>query len=373
MSADGRYVVFTSREALVPEDQNGVRDVYLVDRATGRHELIAVDDTGRAGSSRSDYGHITADGRYVFFWSHSSLDVRRLNSPGPMYVRDRYLGRTEFVAGATSQALAISSDGRFVVYLNVTTARRPYYVLDRNLGEIQEITVDEQGREFDFLDQTWLKISDDGRYVGFAVSDQAWLGQRGSHVFRRDMVLNRLERVDVPETGPPTPRASIKPWMSADGRFISFVSWDEGLYPGLPLPREPFANYVKDMETGQILSATPPILAKQNAMVYSPSLSPSGRYVAVTAHPCDIVGLPEPCANPRAGYYVYDLWTRSLTPFALPKGEARLVVSGVSIPPMAWSGNDDYIAFISDADLVPEAPWPEPDAYIYSFCGSSRP
>ena len=41
ISDDGRRVYFTSGEALVPEDDNGVKDVYLFDTETGKHHLIS--------------------------------------------------------------------------------------------------------------------------------------------------------------------------------------------------------------------------------------------------------------------------------------------------------------------------------------------
>ena len=98
MSADGRYVVFITADALDPADTNGVADVYVRD-------LVAEhDDLGEPAGRRVGCPHglapttvaISADGRYVsFFWRPSPIDPRR--SPS-LYRRDRQAGTTTKLA-----------------------------------------------------------------------------------------------------------------------------------------------------------------------------------------------------------------------------------------------------------------------------------
>src|SRR5438046_3037872 len=68
ISADGRFVVFYSYATnLVPGDTNGTGDVFVHDRQTGTTERVSVDSAGTQGNSNSDRPSISADGRFVAF------------------------------------------------------------------------------------------------------------------------------------------------------------------------------------------------------------------------------------------------------------------------------------------------------------------
>ena len=75
MSADGRYVAFYSGATnLVPGDTNGeVWDVFVYDRQTDKIQLVSVGADGTSSSDLSSGGSISADGRYVVFDSSSNL------------------------------------------------------------------------------------------------------------------------------------------------------------------------------------------------------------------------------------------------------------------------------------------------------------
>ena len=68
MSADGRRVLFLTREPLLPEDHNEVEDVY--EWADGTLALIS---SGAVEASAVTYGGVSADGRSVFFSTNRSL------------------------------------------------------------------------------------------------------------------------------------------------------------------------------------------------------------------------------------------------------------------------------------------------------------
>lgn len=74
VSADGRYVVFTSSSTnVVPgqADGNGAEDVFLFDRITKDRFLVShvVGDDKKAGSGQSYAGKISSDGKWVVFTS----------------------------------------------------------------------------------------------------------------------------------------------------------------------------------------------------------------------------------------------------------------------------------------------------------------
>jgi Tol biopolymer transport system component len=72
LSADGRYVAFTSTFRLVAEDTNGVPDVYV--RDLGRHAIwrVSIGAHGEQSAEDSYFIDMSADGRSVSFSSHAS-------------------------------------------------------------------------------------------------------------------------------------------------------------------------------------------------------------------------------------------------------------------------------------------------------------
>jgi archaellum component FlaF (FlaF/FlaG flagellin family) len=100
MSADGRYVSFTSDATnLVPGDTNGVWDIFLRDRTSDTTERISINSAGVGGDSYSlAAGFPSADGRYVAFSSGASnLVPGDSNAIYDAFVRDR-LGGTSFTS-----------------------------------------------------------------------------------------------------------------------------------------------------------------------------------------------------------------------------------------------------------------------------------
>lgn len=81
ISADGRYVAFGSvANNLVPDDTNGVGDVFVRDRGTGQTTRVSVASDGTQGNAwgSSARPSISADGRYVAFMSPASNLVGHL-------------------------------------------------------------------------------------------------------------------------------------------------------------------------------------------------------------------------------------------------------------------------------------------------------
>ena len=71
-SADRRYVAFTSdAKTLVAGDTNGKSDVFVRDRVTGTTKRISVNSGGVQRSHWSQSDAISADGRYVVFTSET--------------------------------------------------------------------------------------------------------------------------------------------------------------------------------------------------------------------------------------------------------------------------------------------------------------
>lgn len=123
ISADGRFVAFSTFDSLVPQDTIQFSlDIYLRDRLTSTTELISVNSDEVPGDGRSESPSVSADGRYVAFQSESTNIVPEQPSlfrDEDIFVRDRLAGTTvrvsESSAGAEGDARsmvpAISADG----------------------------------------------------------------------------------------------------------------------------------------------------------------------------------------------------------------------------------------------------------------------
>ena len=73
VSSNGQYVAFVSDAAnLVANDNNGARDVFWRDRASGVTRLVSRTPAGASGNGPSDSPVISADGRYAAFHSRAS-------------------------------------------------------------------------------------------------------------------------------------------------------------------------------------------------------------------------------------------------------------------------------------------------------------
>lgn len=91
-SADGRLLVIEANsDELGPGDAIGLSDVYVVNTQTGHYELVSAGLNGSRADNASFEPSISADGRYVVFFSRAS---NLLNSPQDpaVYVKDRWTG-----------------------------------------------------------------------------------------------------------------------------------------------------------------------------------------------------------------------------------------------------------------------------------------
>jgi cysteine-rich repeat protein len=135
VSGDGRYVAFDSDAAnLVTGDTNGRTDVFVHDRVSGATERVSVASDGTQGNNRSgflDAPALSADGRYVAFTSGANnLVPLDGNNVVDVMLRDRVAGTTIRVNvtpdgieadGASTLSASMSADGSVVVFASSAT------------------------------------------------------------------------------------------------------------------------------------------------------------------------------------------------------------------------------------------------------------
>jgi Tol biopolymer transport system component len=245
LSADGRFVAFySSASNLVPNDTNNTGDVFVHDRQTGTTEIVSVANDGTLSSDGGSIGDISADGRFVAFSSFSSLVPGDTNNAQDGFLRDRLTGVTERVTlandgsqgNAGSGAMDISPDGRFVVFASNasnlvpgdTNGGQDIFVRDRQLGITERVNLAYDGSQVTVFSPALAAISADGRFVAFQSDDPHLVpGDTNGRtdVFIRDRQSATTERVSVGNDGSQGQDNSYGPTdISADGRFVAFHS-----------------------------------------------------------------------------------------------------------------------------------------------------
>lgn len=131
MSGNGRFVTFQSRASnLVRGDTNNVKDVFVFDRTTKVVERVSVRSNGRQGNPETEDPEISASGRWVAFEGHASNLVRGdSNGVQDVFVHDRKTGKTILASRHSNGTLGndhsvnpdISGDGRWVVFVSAAT------------------------------------------------------------------------------------------------------------------------------------------------------------------------------------------------------------------------------------------------------------
>jgi Tol biopolymer transport system component len=310
ISASGRFVAFTSGASnLVVGDTNGVADVFVRDRSSGTTELVSVASNGSQGDDYSIAYAITPDGRFVAFYSASSnLVAGGWNGQVQVYLRDRQLGTTVMASldpnGAPADGYcgdpSLSADGRFVAFYSVANNLAPggtvegdVYVRDLQAGTIERASVNSggvRGNAFSFH----AYLSADGRYVQFtsAASNLFLAGndQNGSFdVFLRDRQNATTELVSVAMNGGVGNWHSYWGAMSADARFVTFMSDATDLVPGDSNSVRDI--FVRDRQTGttELVSVNSGGGASNIGSENDPKVSDDGRYAAFSSFSTNLV------------------------------------------------------------------------------------
>jgi hypothetical protein len=252
ISADGRFVAFISSASnLVAGDTNGSYDVFVRDRVAQVTRRMSVGPAGQQANGGSLQPAISADGRFVAFWSWASnLVAGDTNNADDVFVRDRVaqVTRRVSVGPAGQQANdgslhpAISADGRFVTFRSWasnlvagdTRGRIDVFVRDRVAQVTRRVSVGQGGRQANG-DSFEPAISAHGRFVTFGSFAPNLVAGDINHrpdVFVRDRRAHLTRRVSIGPAGRQANRRSLQPAISAHGRYVAFESYASNLLPG---------------------------------------------------------------------------------------------------------------------------------------------
>ena len=197
LSDDGTRVVFQSfADNLLPGDDNGFSDIFLWDATSGKLRLLSHGVDGSPARGHSTHPTISGDGRTVSFVSdapnlvaddsNGRLDLFVLDLHGPDGDSTQTIERVALVGApqagradvdpifdsrthaAAFPRSALSQDGRFVVFPSRATPHdhQQIVVLDRSTGRHEPVSATYRGAPADGRCDA-PTISADGRFVGF--------------------------------------------------------------------------------------------------------------------------------------------------------------------------------------------------------------
>ncbi len=266
ISADGKFVVFrTSASTLVPGDTNGLDDILVRDLTANTTVRLNVDDAGaQATGGESDRPSISADGRFVAFYSDAfnlvTGDEQAFNPTTcptctgvrDIFVRDRdpdtngvfdegngvtirvSVTSAGDAGNGTSTRSAISSNGQFVAYKSTATnlvtgdsnGADDVFVHDLQTAVTTRVSVASDSSQANGESSVPV-ISGDGRYVAFrslATNLVAGVGNGFEQVYMVDRQTLAVTAVSVGANGLAGNNASSRPSISADAKFVAFYS-----------------------------------------------------------------------------------------------------------------------------------------------------
>lgn len=310
ISANGRYVAFESTSTdLVPNDPNGFADVFRRDLLTGVTELVSINRFGtNSGNIFSTLRGMSADGRYVLFSSFANdLVTQDVGNFEDVFVRDMQSGTTRMVSlipsglasgNDDSFESSISQDGRFVAFAsyatNLTSTGKSANLIDIFVRDlltgVTTLVSTRQGGGFGAQDDSLNpQVSADGQVVVYrsvanniADNDENF----ASDVFAWQAGTNTLLGARVGATGN---NYSQEPTLSSDGTKLAFVSYASNLAPY----DTNFAAdvFVRDLTAGQteLVSVNAGGVGGGNWHSIYPRLSLDGRYVSFVSFASDLV------------------------------------------------------------------------------------
>lgn len=380
LNRDGRFVAFYSDAPdLVSGDRNRQRDIFLLDRKTGRIELASrgFDGGGANGPSAADGSapSISQSGRWIAFSSRASnLVPDDGNGLDDVFVYDRQEGLTVRVSrgidgepNGASTAPRISADGRFVVFQSFASnlddddanGRSDVFLFDRGTGTTTRVSHAPDGAEADGASFT-PAISGNGRVVAFASAATNLVAgdtNRFADIFVHDTRSGTTVRASVRSDGRQADGTSFLPDLTFDGDLVAFKSDAANLVPADSNGRTDV--FVHVLASGATERVSVDSFGNQaDGLSGAPKISADGGYVAF---PSFASNLDPDDGNRASDLFVFDRTAErengtfgALRRVSVERKDLEAPTGNVSELQPALSGDGRFVAFASEAaNLVP--------------------
>jgi hypothetical protein len=365
-SSDDHQLVFMSNSSnLVAGDTHFAFDVYVHDLQVGTNTRVSVtgnDFTANGGSLLPSFSDGAA---YMAFISGATnLTTAATGGWSQAYLRDMTTGALTMVSVATNGTpsdwgifgTSVSADGRYVAFASDAddlspldhNGARDVFLRDVQAGTTTLVSVGWNGWQATY-GSDGVSMSSDGRYVAFHCNDPFVQDDTNgvSDVFVRDMQAGTIVRASLGVSGVEGNDSSGNASMSADGRYVAFVSQATNLVPG-------DTNGVTDVFVRDLQAGTTSLVSAgiggvpADGASDSASISPDGRYVAFHSA---ATNLAYGDTNGIDDVFVRDLQTGTTTRESLSSAGIQGNASSYS-PSIGRGGR--FVVFVSDAtNLVP--------------------
>jgi len=368
ISADGRYVTFSSYASNLMEGAytKGIRHIYLRDRLTGLIKLISVNSLGHNGNADSWNAVISADGRLVAFTSSAdNLVSGDTNGVPDVFVRNLEEGTTVRVSinseglqsNLDSDAASISADGTFIAFdswasnlvSDDTNGERDIFVHDLEKATTIRVSIDSAGQQVAAYSED-PSISADGRYVAFMSKGETLIaGDTNGRpdIFVRDLKKGATTRVSINSAGGEAGNWSRSAAISANGNLVAFTSKAK-LVPSDT--NGTWDAYVHNRSTGETYLASANSLAVgADSYTTEVTISADGSIVAFSSPSTNLVADD---TNNVSDVFIHNLASKKTDRMSI--GVTHLEGDGVSEAP-ALSADGRHITFTSYATNLVQA------------------
>lgn len=332
-------------------------------------EMVSVSPTAGPGDADAEDPAISADGRFVAFYSIATNLVSGTadtNGELDVFLRDRLVTRTALVSVSPTAGLAenggsfspsLSADGRLIAFSSEATnlvagdmnGKADIFLHDRLTGATTLVSVSPTGEIALGGASLSPSISADGRIVAFdSEAKNLVAGDTNNleEIFVRDLAAGATELVSVSLTGGSANNNSYQASISADGRFVAFTSDALDLVAG-------DTNTASDVFLYDRLAAATTLVsvsltggvADGTSGSDTASVSADGRFVAFSSRATNLVAGD---TNGSDDIFVRDtvLGTTELVSVSL-----TVVPAGASISP-SISADGRFVAFGSSSSQL---------------------
>ena len=398
ISGDGRYVAFASGvTGLLPGhvDGNKASDVFLFDRITKTTVLVSRSSASPvvAANGRSEGPKISRDGNHVVFVSRATnlipgqTDSQRTFD---VFLYSRLTGKTALVsrsadsptraANAESFPVDVSMDGNLVVFTSSATNLVPgqndrnhgddVFTFDRRTGAVTLVShaSNSPNRAGSQPSAAYsVNMSPDGEFIVFvsvatdlvqgvnpASFGSAFLYQRSS---------GKAELASYLGGTPRLPISADSPRVSADGRYIVFLTWD--WIPGQNNAWDPPDLFALERASGKVVQLNRSTLFDPyypEAPLELLGLSDDGRYILVMSSATDLVPRQDE-TNGETDLFLFDRVSGKVRLVSHEPGSPSRTIGaqGGSI-----SADGRYVAFVTLPNFSPPYVYPlGGDVYLF--------
>lgn len=274
--------------------------------APGDLALVSVDSAETQGATASEANAVSADGRFVAFTSASALTATPTGGKVQLYVRDRTAGTTALASSSAAGAAAgadvdtqdvgnvqfsISGDGRYVVFASTaanltpadTDALQDVFRKDLTTGAVTLVSVNSAGAKANAAVFGDPDVSGDGNRVSFGSGAATNLfgadaNAAGSDVVVRDIAAGTTVLAAQTTAGVQSNGTTERSAISADGRAVAFEA--PAGTTNLAANDTGAGNdvFVRNLTAGTLSPASDPTLTTGSGF---PDISGDGRYVVL--------------------------------------------------------------------------------------------